>query len=150
MNHEFFSLTEDEYIVKLGKDTFTISRLQELIAIQFEEHIMNYGDFFNLTFSPAKHDAFCFDMRNVQLTFPFEGMSGYLLPLGCKDWIAGQIRIQANLFLGHETLNQNFSVNIQFAPDESRLMNIFNYSASFKEENHSNHTNSSCHLLHQS
>ncbi|GEM_PF-6510576 len=51
MNQEFFSLTEDQYIIKLGKDTFTISRLQELIAIQFEEHIMNYGDFFNLTFS---------------------------------------------------------------------------------------------------
>lgn len=39
MNQEFFSLTEDQYIVKLGKDTFTISRLQELIAIQFEQHI---------------------------------------------------------------------------------------------------------------
>ncbi|CAD5975444.1 hypothetical protein PCC9214_04126 [Planktothrix tepida] len=150
MNHEFFSLTEDEYIVKLGKDTFTISRLKELIAIQFEEHIMNYGDFFNLTFSPAKHDAFCFDMRNVLLMFPLEGMSGYLLPLGSKDWISGQVRIQANLNSDPETLNQNFSVEIQFAADEPRLMNLFHYPSDFQEEPNSNHKLSSCHLVHQS
>ncbi|VXD15109.1 conserved hypothetical protein [Planktothrix serta PCC 8927] len=149
MNHEFFSLTEDEYIVKLGKDAFTIPRLKELIAIQFEEHIVNYGDFFNLTFSLAKHDAFCFDMRSVQLMFPFEGMRGYLLPLGSKDWISGQVRIQSNLTLDPETLNQSFSVDIQFAPDEPRLMDIFHYSSDFAENSNSNHT-LPCHLVHKS
>jgi len=150
MNHDFFSLTEDEYIVKLGKDTFTISRLKELIAIQFEEHIINYGDFFNLTFSPAKHNDFCFDMRSVQLMFPFEGMSGYLLPLGSKDWISGQVRIQANLKLDPETLNQTFSVDIQFAADEPRLMDIFHYQSNFKADQNSNHGLNSCHLVHKS
>lgn len=149
MNHEFFSLTEDEYIVKLGKDAFTIPRLKELIAIQFEEHIINYGDFFNLTFSLTKHDAFCFDMRSVQLMFPFEGMRGHLLPLGSKDWISGQVRIQANLNLDPDTLNQNFSVDIQFAPDEPRLMDIFHYSSDFTETSNSNHA-IPCHLVHKS
>lgn len=150
MNHKFFSLTENEYIVKLGKDAFTISRLKELIAIQFEEHIINYGDFFNLTFSPAKHNDFCFDMRSVQLMFPFEGMDGYLLPLGSKDWIPGQVRIQANLKLDPDTLEQSFSVDVQFTTDEPRLMDVFHYPSNFKEDQITNHGLSSCHLLHQS
>lgn len=136
MNHEFINLTEEEYIVMLGKDTFTVSRLKELIAFQIDDHISNYGNFFNLKFYPSKHDDFCFGMDNIRLLFPGEGIDGYLLKLGSKEWIAGKIRIQVDLSFDPESMNRVFGFEIHFSPHQPLIMIPLSHQEELEEEFH--------------
>lgn len=136
MNNEFISLTEEEYIVMLGKDTFTVSRLKELIAFQLDDHISNYGNFFNLKFYPSKDDDCCFGMENIRLLFPGEGIEGYLLKLGSKEWIAGKIKIQVDLSFDPESMNRVFSFEIHFSPHQPLIMIPLNHQEELEEEFH--------------
>lgn len=147
MNNEFINLTEEEYIVMLGKDTFTVSRLKELIAFQLDDHITNYGNFFNLKFYPSKNDDFCFGMENTRLLFPVEGIEGYLLKLGSKEWISGKIKIQVDLGFDPESLNRVFDFEVHFSPHQPLVMIPFNHQEELNEDFHPA-SSASCHFVH--
>lgn len=124
MTESFIKLEQDNDIVMLGKDTFTVSRLKELMTenmkVRLFEHT-NIGKYCQGVLS----EMLCQDLRitdksmalnlhEFRLVFPLNGTECQVLRSKSGKWISGKIRFQADAVYGQNTVN----VELEFSPDE--------------------------------
>ncbi|MDY7007214.1 MAG: KGK domain-containing protein [Cyanobacteriota bacterium] len=132
MDNTFQALECDTDILMIGKDTFTVERFKELVVekiqISFNEcfivhrannnynqNIHSYSMFSLLSRNIIKivDKSVEFQLQNIELIFPPEGMECKVLKLGNSEWQAGKMRI-------HVMVAQNSVrvIKLEFCYDE--------------------------------
>jgi KGK domain len=126
MTESFIKLEQDNDIVMWGKDTFTVSRLKELMALNMrirlfktDERITQHCNIPLANFLCDKDltvtdQSIKLQLREFRLVFPLNGTECQLLQLKSGQWISGKIRFQADAVYGQNTVN----VELEFAADE--------------------------------
>lgn len=120
MTESFIKLEQDNDIVMLGKDTFTVSRLKELMTENMRNRL-----FYEPNSNSSLTHCLCQDLKitdksiplnlkEIRLVFPPNGIDGQLLQLNSGKWISGKIRFQVDAVYGKTTVN----VELEFAADE--------------------------------
>lgn len=123
MTESFIKLEQDNDIVMLGKDTFTVSRLKELMTENMKTRIfsknLNSGN--NSLADYLSQDLKLTDksielkLNEFRLVFTPKGIDCQLLQLKSGQWISGKIRFQVDsVYLPKSTVN----VELEFSPDE--------------------------------
>jgi KGK domain len=124
MSESFVKLEQDNDIVMLGKDTFTVSRLKELTAENMSSKLFQR----NLNYKQdhvVLADVLCqklkitdksieLNLEEFRLVFPLNGIDCQLLKLQSGKWISGKIRFQVDVYKRHNRVNSE----LEFAPDE--------------------------------
>ena len=91
---------EDTDILMLGKDTFIIERLKELLTQKITE-IFNSPSQNNITIAhKLRHvpiGEIKFNAENSKWIFPTEGQECQLLKIGYQGWQKGKMRIQVSI-----------------------------------------------------
>ena len=125
MTESFIKLEQDNDIVMLGKDTFTVSRLKELMTENMKVRLFQHQKLHsNSDVSAIVSQILCKDLtitdksiqlklNEIRLVFPPNGIDGQLLQLKSGRWILGKIRFQVDVNKGN-TVN----TELEFAPDE--------------------------------
>jgi hypothetical protein len=116
MTESFIKLEQDNDIVMLDKDTFTVSRLKELMTENMRTRLFSNPP--NLPNSLGQSlkitdKSIALDLTEFRLVFPLNGIDGQLLQLKSGRWILGKIRFQVDVNKGN-TVN----TELEFAPDE--------------------------------
>uniref|UniRef100_UPI00333EA573 KGK domain-containing protein n=1 Tax=Planktothrix agardhii TaxID=1160 RepID=UPI00333EA573 len=117
MTELFIKLEQDNDIVMLGKDTFTVSRLKELMTENMRIRL-----FYEPNSNSSLTHCLCQDLKitdksiplnlkEIRLVFPPNGIDGQLLQLKSGKWISGKIRFQVDAVYGKTTVN----VELEFA-----------------------------------
>ncbi|BBD56027.1 hypothetical protein NIES204_33480 [Planktothrix agardhii NIES-204] len=126
MTELFIKLEQDNDIVMLGKDTFTVSRLKELMTENMKVRLFQHQKLHsNSDVSAIVSQILCKDLtitdksiqlklNEIRLVFPPNGIDGQLLQLKSGQWISGKIRFQVDAVYGQNTVN----VQLEFAADE--------------------------------
>jgi len=124
MTELFIKLEQDNDIVMLGKDTFTVSRLKELMTenmkVRLFEHT-NIGKYCQGVLSEMlcqglkiTDKSIPLDLREFRLVFPLNGTECQLLRSKSGKWISGKIRFQVDVNKQGNTVN----TELEFADDE--------------------------------
>lgn len=126
MTESFIKLEQDNDIVMLGKDTFTVSRLKELMTENMKVRLFHSDQEIrqNYKINIALGHFLCKDLtitdksiqlklNEIRLVFPPNGIDGQLLQLKSGRWILGKIRFQVDVNKGN-TVN----TELEFAADE--------------------------------
>ena len=119
MTESFIKLEQDNDIVMLDKDTFTVSRLKELMTENMRHRLFYEPDSRSPLTSRLCQDLKITDksiqlkLNEIRLVFPPNGIDGQLLQLKSGRWILGKIRFQVDVNKGN-TVN----TELEFAPDE--------------------------------
>ncbi|CAD5975459.1 hypothetical protein PCC9214_04127 [Planktothrix tepida] len=131
MSELFVKLEQDDDIVMLGKDTFTVSRLKELVDENMKSKLFAYNNVIaNTNFAVV--DFLCrnlkitdksieLNLEEFRLVFPLDGIDCQLLKLESRYWISGKIRFQVNADYKRDDLNTRkkiVNIELEFAPDE--------------------------------
>ncbi|MGB3512038.1 MAG: KGK domain-containing protein [Microcoleaceae cyanobacterium] len=100
MANTFQPLECDTDILMIGKDTFTVERFKELtvekITSFFNSSRYREGSIFDIF---RKHiikifdNSLVFNLRNIELIFPPEGIESKILKLGDSEWQTGKMRV---------------------------------------------------------
>ena len=116
MTESFIKLEQDNDIVMLGKDTFTVSRLKELIVENIKSRMFpNYLAPLSSEKLKITDKSIALDLNETRLVFPPNGTECQLLQLKSGQWISGKIRFQVDsVYLPKSTVN----VELEFSPDE--------------------------------
>lgn len=122
MTESFIKLEQDNDIVMLGKDTFTVSRLKELMNENMKVRLLSpcsdLGGHVLSTFFCKKLNitdkSIQLDLGEIRLVFPPNGIDGQLLQLKSGQWISGKIRFQVDADYKQSKVN----VELEFAADE--------------------------------
>lgn len=124
MSESFVKLEQDNDIVMLGKDTFTVSRLKELTAenmkVRLFQRDLDYKQDYVVLASSLCQDLTITDksiqlkLNEIRLVFPPNGIDGQLLQLKSGKWISGKIRFQVDANRDLKTV----ITELEFAPDE--------------------------------
>ncbi|VXD17394.1 KGK domain-containing protein [Planktothrix paucivesiculata] len=126
MTESFIKLEQDNDIVMLGKDTFTVSRLKELMTENMRTRLFYSQKLYsNSDVTAIVSEILCKDLtitdKSIQLklnqfrlVFPPNGIDGQLLQLKSGKWISGKIRFQVDVNKQGNTVN----TELQFAADE--------------------------------
>jgi hypothetical protein len=126
MTESFIKLEQDNDIVMLGKDTFTVLRLKELmnenmrIRLFQRLRVSRNSDVTGIVSEILCQDLEITDksielkLNEFRLVFPPNGIDGQLLQLKSGQWISGKIRFQVDSVYGKNTVN----VELEFAADE--------------------------------
>jgi hypothetical protein len=115
MTESFIKLEQDNDIVMLGKDTFTVSRLKELMTQNITGRMFPYyltgllSEKLKITDKSIE-----LDLNETRLVFPPKGIDGQLLQLKSGQWMSGRIRFQVDVNNQLKTIN----VELEFAADE--------------------------------
>ncbi|SKB15180.1 conserved hypothetical protein [Planktothrix sp. PCC 11201] len=122
MTESFIKLEQDNDIVMLGKDTFTVSRLKELMTENMKTKLFQHNQDYKVFLA----DVLCrpklkitdksieLNFQQTRLVFPFQGMDCQLLQLNSGQWISGKIRFITDTYYEQKTVN----TELEFAPDE--------------------------------
>ncbi|CAD5953967.1 KGK domain-containing protein [Planktothrix agardhii] len=125
MTESFIKLEQDNDIVMLGKDTFTVSRLKELMTENMRTRLFQRQKLYsNSDVTAIVSEILCKDLtitdksiqlklNEIRLVFPPNGIDGQLLQLKSGRWILGKIRFQVDVNKGN-TVN----TELEFAADE--------------------------------
>jgi KGK domain. len=114
MTESFIKLEQDNDIVMLDKDTFTVSRLKELMVENIKGRMFpNYLAPLSSEKLKITDKSIALDLNETRLVFPPNGIDGQLLQLKSGRWILGKIRFQVDVNKGN-TVN----TELEFAPDE--------------------------------
>ena len=117
MTESFIKLEQDNDIVMLGKDTFTVSRLKELITenmnVKLSSSNISHLQGFLCESLTITDKSIQLKLNEIRLVFPPNGIDGQLLQLKSGRWILGKIRFQVDVNKGN-TVN----TELEFAPDE--------------------------------
>ncbi|OIP69848.1 MAG: hypothetical protein AUK43_11795 [Oscillatoriales cyanobacterium CG2_30_40_61] len=126
MTESFIKLEQDDDIVMWGKDTFTVSRLKELMTLNMKIRLFQTDERIKQHFNIPLASLLCdkhltvtdqsikLQLREFRLVFPLNGTECQLLQLKSGNWISGKIRFQVDVIYGQNTVN----VELEFAPDE--------------------------------
>lgn len=124
MSELFVKLEQDDDIVMLGKDTFTVSRLKELMAENMKSRLfqkdLDYKQDYVVLASSLCNNLKITDksielkLNEMRLVFPPKGIDCQLLKLQSGKWISGKIRFQVDANRDQKTL----ITELEFAPDE--------------------------------
>ncbi|CAD5939992.1 hypothetical protein L2E69_14680 [Planktothrix agardhii 1806] len=100
MTELFIKLEQDNDIVMLGKDTFTVSRLKELMTENMRTRLFSNPP--NLPNSLCQSlkitdKSIALDLTEFRLVFPLNGTECQLLQLKSGKWISGKIRFQGDV-----------------------------------------------------
>lgn len=114
-----FILLENTDILMVGKDTFTIERLKELLTNNIR-NIFNFNCQDNLTIAHKLRQVFIigtvrFNTDNSKWFFPIEGQECQLLKIGSQGWQKGKMRIQVFIKSFAPT---HIEVNLEFCPEK--------------------------------
>ncbi|MBE9141834.1 KGK domain-containing protein [Planktothrix mougeotii] len=124
MSELFVKLEQDDDIVMLGKDTFTVSRLKELMAENMRSKLFGQPSLAsslcqNLKITDKSIDL---DLHEITLVFPPKGIGCQLLKLQSGKWISGKIRFQIDVDYRYIPQNRGYNNKVitalEFAPDE--------------------------------
>ncbi len=126
MTESFIKLEQDNDIVMLGKDTFTVSRLKELMTENMKVRL-----FYEPNSNSCLTHCLCQDLKitdksiqlklnEIRLVFPPNGIDGQLLQLKSGKWISGKIRFQvdADHIYSQGGYSNRLIIEAEFAPDE--------------------------------
>ncbi|WP_395649226.1 KGK domain-containing protein [Planktothrix agardhii] len=125
MTESFIKLEQDNDIVMLDKDTFTVSRLKELMTENmrirlFEKHP---NPNIHAVLSPILCEGLkitdkstTLNLEQIRLVFPLQGKYCQLLKLKSGQWISGKIRFQVDVNSHYKQKTVN--VELEFAADE--------------------------------
>jgi hypothetical protein len=132
MTESFIKLEQDNDIVMLGKDTFTVSRLKELMTENMKTRIfsknLNSGN--NSLADYLSQDlkltdkSIALDLTEFRLVFPLNGTECQLLQLKSGKWISGKIRFQGDVehrYIVNSSrsyYSDRLIIEAEFAPDE--------------------------------
>ena len=126
MGDRFEPLDCDTDILMVGKDTFTVERLKELLVVKIQNKLnhriienQNINMLLCLHSIPVKViDQYVeFPLNDVQLIFPYQGREAQLLKLGSSQWQTGKLRILA--LVQTSCRNQEVrEVELEFCYDE--------------------------------
>jgi hypothetical protein len=118
MTESFIKLEQDNDIVMLGKDTFTVSRLKELITenmnVKLSSSNISHLQGFLCESLTITDKSIQLKLNEIRLVFPPNGIDGQLLQLKSGQWISGKIRFQVDAHYYPQTVN----TELEFAPDE--------------------------------
>lgn len=118
MTESFIKLEQDNDIVLLGKDTFTVSRLKELITenmnVKLSSNNISHLQGFLCESLTITDKSIQLKLNEIRLVFPPNGIDGQLLQLKSGQWISGKIRFQVDAHYYPQTVN----TELEFAPDE--------------------------------
>ncbi|MDJ0516639.1 MAG: KGK domain-containing protein [Trichodesmium sp. MO_231.B1] len=97
MTNTFQPLECDTDILMIGKDTFTVERFKELakekLIYSFEPNYSSDHSMFDCLSNSTIDISVEFNLKNIELIFPPEGMECKILKLGNSEWQTGKIRI---------------------------------------------------------
>ncbi|VXD15108.1 conserved hypothetical protein [Planktothrix serta PCC 8927] len=126
MSESFVKLEQDDDIVMLGKDTFTVSRLKELMAENMKVRLFHRQKLYSSSDVTASvSQILCqqlkitdksieLNLNEIRLVFPPKGIDCQLLKLQSGKWISGKIRFQVDANRDQQTV----ITELEFAPDE--------------------------------
>jgi len=118
MTESFIKLEQDNDIVMLDKDTFTVSRLKELITenmnVKLSSSNISHLQGFLCESLTITDKSIQLKLNEIRLVFPPNGIDGQLLQLKSGQWISGKIRFQVDAHYYPQTVN----TELEFAPDE--------------------------------
>lgn len=134
---QFKLLNDDTAILMIYQDTFTVGRLKQLISQKLyqklvqkpENNLRNFASNFRQDLF-LNEQAVSISMKDIQFTFPTEGMDCKLLNLNTKEWQLGKLRIFADIQVvpsgthGNDTSVKINELKLEFAPDEPPLSDI--------------------------
>jgi len=124
MSESFVKLEQDDDIVLLDKDTFTVSRLKELTAENMWSRLFGQPSLASSLCQKLKitDKSIDLDLEEIRLVFPPKGIDCQLLKLQSGKWISGKIRFQVDV--DHRYIpetgvrNKRVIIELEFAPDE--------------------------------
>jgi hypothetical protein len=120
----FQALDCDDDVLLFNKDTFTVSRLKELVREDFYKKFNLYVTLDNKSLSSMRDTFTNLSLGAVkcnldELNYNTIIQDFQILRIGSKGWQQGKIRIQICInFKSHIDLNK-FQVLLEFCPDES-------------------------------
>ncbi|CAD0232459.1 KGK domain-containing protein [Planktothrix agardhii] len=121
MTESFIKLEQDNDIVMLDKDTFTVLRLKELMTENIKGRMFpNYLAPLSSEKLKITDKSIALDLNETRLVFPPNGTECQLLQLKSGRWISGKIRFQVDsVYTPTSTVNvETVNVELEFAPDE--------------------------------
>ncbi|WP_254173447.1 KGK domain-containing protein [Planktothrix pseudagardhii] len=123
MSELFVKLEQDDDIVMLDKDTFTVSRLKEFMTENMKTRLFSQALLPDLLCQNLKitDKSIELNLEEFRLVFPPQGINCQLLKLESRYWISGKIRFQVNADYKRDDLNTRkkiVNIELEFAPDE--------------------------------
>ena len=127
MGDGFEPLDCDTDILMIGKDTFTVERLKELLVDKMrnkfdykekeersKELFYHKSLFLHLSLPPISiiEGHLSFSLTDIVLIFPPEGREAQLLKLGSSGWKAGKMRVNTRI------LNSTIELELEFCYGE--------------------------------
>lgn len=122
MTESFIKLEQDNDIVMLDKDTFTVSRLKELMTENMKVRLFYEPDSRSPLTSRLCQNLKITDksielnLKEIRLVFPPNGIECQLLQLKSGQWISGKIRFKVDVNSHYQQNTVN--VELEFAADE--------------------------------
>lgn len=125
MSQEFIKLEQDDDLVMLGKDIFTVARLKELLSEninQMIDHQSNNGSIFSLFYNrqlSITDKSIKFNLSSFALIFPPDYLDCQLFNLNSKKWIDIKLRVVANINL---KASPRVKVDLEYSyPDNEQI-----------------------------
>ncbi|CAD5956386.1 hypothetical protein PCC7805_02900 [Planktothrix agardhii] len=137
MTESFIKWEQDDDIVMLGKDTFTVSRLKELMTENMRGRLLSGHPQLvsGFTLSRVLSESLKITDKSIELelnefrfVFPPNGIDSQLLQLKSGQWISGKIRFQVDAAYQQQTVNTELEFAAdEIIPNEEEEQNNINY-----------------------
>jgi hypothetical protein len=130
MTESFIKLEQDNDIVMLDKDTFTVSRLKELMTENMRHRLFYEPDSRSPLTSRLCQDLKITDksiqlkLNEIRLVFPPQGIDCQLLKSNSGQWISGKIRFKVDVNSSYKQQGNSYyqqqivNTELEFAADE--------------------------------
>ena len=117
MNTIFEPLESDDDVILLDNDTFTVSRLKDLLKKEINKRFTENQHIFNMNFFtfPLGNEV-KIELNDIQLRNLSRDCR--LLKVGSKGWQKGKLRIQVNTKILHPRDSNQTQIGLEFCPDE--------------------------------
>ncbi|MBD2665886.1 KGK family protein [Richelia sinica FACHB-800] len=125
MNHLFIPLDSDNDVLLIGKDTFIISRLKEILKRQIKDKLnQQIYNAENQSQGIMANTLGIFSVGETYLytkEFRFETINScQLLKVGSQGWQKGQLKITICIVFAQEHIEE---IQLEFAPDQGEINN---------------------------
>ena len=117
MNTMFKPLEGDDNVILLDNDTFTVSRLKDLLKQQINKRFIENYTIFSISFFtlPIGNEVKV-ELNDIQLCNLSRDCK--LLKVGSKGWQKGKLRIQVDKKLLYPHQSNETQICLEFCPDE--------------------------------
>jgi len=117
MNTIFEPLESDDDVILLDNDTFTVSRLKDLLKQQINKRFTENQNIFSINFFtlPIGYEV-KIELNDIQLCNLSRDCR--LLKVGSKGWQKGKLKIQVDKKILHLHQSNETQIGLEFCPDE--------------------------------